>query len=404
MPLKVSLDSAMYQVVLFLAFVTPLSTAAASIGVGLGALFIIVCSIRNKELPKFDVNLLEILAIYLVCQIVIAAESWDPVASFREVFGELHRFLPLIFAMTFIKERKQLCGVLIASIASMLINDVAGIYQYFVQGEPRAFGFSHTPTFYGSFMLMQFPLMIFIAQLEFLPPLCRGFAIGGAVLSLICLVLSMTRGAWLAFVVVVMLFAMLEKNYRRVVAKICAGLAIVFLIVAMTSPKIQDRLSTMVSTKFQSNTERVLMWKSAAEMFYDYPICGVGQKMFFKAYNEQYISDEARERPGEIGRGHTHPHNNILHMASEGGLIGLAAFIGLYAYFFWIFFKQFRREKNIPFGAGITALLILAGLQLEGLTDTNMNQVPIMREFWLLAGTLIAAEKIIRGSEVFDNR
>ena len=105
MPLKVSLDSAMYQVVLFLAFVTPLSTAAASIGVGLGTLFIIVCSVRNKELPKFDANILKVVAIYLICQIAIAAESWDSLISFREVLCETHRFLPLIFAMTFINDR-----------------------------------------------------------------------------------------------------------------------------------------------------------------------------------------------------------------------------------------------------------------------------------------------------------
>ena len=97
---------------------------------------------------------------------------------------------------------------------------------------------------------------------------------------------------------------------------------------------------------------------------------------------------------GEVG--HTHPHNNLLHRASEGGLLGLASFVGLYVYFFWKFFTQFKREKIFAFGAGMTGILILAGLQLEGLTDTNMNQVPIMREFWLLAGTLLAAEKIFK--------
>ena len=396
MPLKISLDSAIYQVVLVLAFVTPLSTAAASIAVGLGLLFIIVNCVRTKTFPQFDANILEVLAVYLVCQILIAAASWEPLISFREVIGEAHRFLPLIFAMTFIKNRAQLCGVLMASLLAMLINDAAGIYQYFAIGEPRAFGFSHTPTFYGSFMLIQFPLMIFIARLDFLPSIWRGLAIFGAGLSLVCLVLSMTRGAWLAFVAVALILILLEKKYRRVAAKICAGLAIVFVLVALTSPKIQDRLSTLVNANFQSNTERVLMWKSSLEIFKDYPIFGVGQKMFVEAYNGQYISDEAKERPGIIGRGHTQPHNNLLHRVSEGGVVGLAAFIGLYAYFFWKFYTQFRREKNFPFSAGLTAFLILAGLQLEGLTDTNMSQVPIMREFWLLAGTLIAAENILK--------
>ena len=138
------------------------------------------------------------------------------------------------------------------------------------------------------------------------------------------------------------------------------------------------------------------MWKAAAEIFYDYPISGVGQKMYVNAYNKYYITKEARERPGETNEGHTQPHNNFLQRASEGGLLGLMSFIGLYAYFFWKFFIQFKREKNFSFGAGMTAILILAGLQLEGLTDTNMNQVPIMREFWLLAGTLLAAENLLK--------
>lgn len=387
---KISLDSAMYQVMLLMAFTVPLSTAAASIAVVLGAFFIIVWSVRHKKLPPFDVNILEVLAVYLVFQIFIAASSWESWNSFREVFGELHRLFPLIFALTFIKNREQLCGVLIASLLAFLINDMAGIYQYVVKDEPRAFGFNHTPTFYGSFMLMQLPILIYMAQLKILPTLWKKLAAVTAFLSLICLVLSMTRGAWLAFVMVIVIFVVLEKRFRRLTAKICAGLTIIFLIVLFVSPTIQDRLATMTDTNFQSNTERVLMWKAAAEIFCDYPITGVGQKMFVNAYNKYYITREAKEI------GHTQPHNNFLQRASEGGLIGLSAFIGLYAYFFWKFFTQFKREKNFAFGAGITAILILAGLQLEGLTDTNMNQVPIMREFWLLAGTLIAAEDILK--------
>ncbi|MBO4780087.1 MAG: O-antigen ligase family protein, partial [Selenomonadaceae bacterium] len=386
----------MYYVVLLMAFAVPLSTAAASIAVGLGTLFVIVYAVRHRVLPNFDVKLLEILAVYIVCQIFTAVTSWDPAISFREVVGEIHRFFPLIFAMTFIKRREQLGGVLIATILASLINDAAGIFQYVVQGEPRAYGFNHTPTFYGSFMLMQLPMMIFIAQSEILSPLWKRLAIVTAGLSLICLVLSMTRGAWLALVAVIVIFFVLEKKYRQVTAKIFAGLAIVFLLVSMTSPKLQARLATLTDANFQSNSERVLMWESAIEIFRDYPIYGVGQKMFFKAYNEQYISPDAQERPGKDRRGHTHPHNNFLHRASEGGLIGLLSFVGLYIYFFWKFFTQFRREKQFKFSAGLTAFLILAALQFEGLTDTNMNQVPIMREFWLLAGTLIAAEEILK--------
>ena len=88
---KISLDSAMYKVILLLAFAVPLSTALASITVGIGTLFIIFWSMRHKKLPPFDVNILEVLSVYLVFQIFIAAASWEPWNSFREVVGEVHR-------------------------------------------------------------------------------------------------------------------------------------------------------------------------------------------------------------------------------------------------------------------------------------------------------------------------
>ena len=394
MPKKFSLDAAMFVVVLLMAFAVPLSTAAASIAVGLGVLFIAVNFARTRKLPTFDAKILEVLALYLVCQVITALTSWEVLTSLREVLGEVHRFFPLLFAMTFIKRREQLCGVLIVSLVAFLINDAAGIWQV-INGKPRAYGFNHTPTFYGSFMLMQLPIMIFMARSEILPMLWKRLAVFGAALSLVCLVLSMTRGAWLALVATALVFVLMERRYLRVTAKIFAGLAIIFLLVTIFSPRLQDRLITLTDANFQSNSERVLMWQSAAEIFRDYPLTGVGQKMFFRAYNEEYISPDAQERPGEDMRGHTHPHNNFLHRASEGGLIGLLSFVGLYVYFFREFFLQWRRERN-AFGAGITAFLMLAALQFEGLTDTNMNQVPIMREFWLLAGTMIAAEGLMK--------
>ncbi|MBR4904972.1 MAG: O-antigen ligase family protein [Selenomonadaceae bacterium] len=393
---KISLDSAMYQVVLFMAFVVPLSTAAASIAICLGIIFIICWSLKNKTCPQFDLDILEVLAVYLVCQMLIALMSLEPLISFREVLGELDRFFPLIFAMTFIKRREQLCGVLIASLLAFLINDLAGIYQYFIQGEPRAYGFTNSPTTYGPVVLMQLPILIFIAQSEIMPRLWRGISIFTACFTFIALILSMTRASWLALVAMIIIFVALNKKYRLITAKICAGLAIIFLSATFISPTLQERVSTIIDTKFQSNTERVLMWESAINIFKDYPIHGIGQEMFFKVYNEQYISPYAKERPDKNKDGHSQAHNNFLNVACEGGIIGFASFIGLYTYFFWKFFTQMTREKEFAFSAGLTAFLIISALMIEGLMNTYTNMTAIMREFWLLAGTMIAAENILK--------
>lgn len=387
----------MYGVVVAIALLTTLSTALTTIAVALGVLFIIYNYFRTKKFPHFDAGLLKILAFYFSTQILIAVTSLDAAVSLREVGGEMHRFLPLIFASTFVQNESQLRGVLIATLISSFINDAVGVYQYFVQGMPRAIGLEYSPTFFASSMLIQIPILIFMAQENFLPKNLRPVAIGVALLSVICLGLSMTRGAWLAFTATIFLFAIFEKKYRMLTAKLFVALIVAFLIVLAISPQLQTRIDTLTDRNFQSNTERILMWESAINIFSDYPVHGIGQKMFEKMYNEQYISPDAKERPDENMSGHTHPHNNFLFVMSEGGIIGLVSFIGLYGYLFRRFFLQYKQENFMTFSAGLTLLLILVALHLEGLTDTNLNQVKLMREFLVIAGALIAVRLGARG-------
>lgn len=385
----------MYGVVLALALFSTLSTAAATIAVALGTLFIIYNYFITKKFPQFDLEILKVLAIYFAAQILIALTSLDILVSLREVLGEFHRFFPLIFAMTFIKNREQLIGVLIATLISSLINDAFGVYQYFVKEMPRAQGLEYSPTFFASSMLIQIPILIFMVKENLTPKMLRPVAVFTILLSVFCLGLSLTRGAWLAFVAVIFIFAILEKKYRKATAKVFTALLIAFLVVLSLSPKLQGRIATLTDRNFQSNSERILMWESAIQIFEDYPIHGIGQKMFEKMYNEQYISPYAKERPDEEMSGHTHPHNNFLFALSEGGLIGLASFIFLYAYFFRRFFLQYKRESAMKFSAGLTLFIILLALHLEGLTDTNLNQVKLMREFWVIAGSLMAANRFL---------
>ena len=275
----------MYGVVLVIALCATISTAITTVAVATGTLFIIYNYFRNKEFPQFDLELLKVLAIYFAAQILIALTSLNVAVSLREVIGEMHRFLPLIFAMTFIKNKSQLQGVLIATLISSLVNDSVGVYQYFIKGMPRAQGLEYSPTFFASSMLIQIPILIFMVKEHLTPKILRPAVIFTILLSVFCLGLSLTRGAWLAFIAVIFIFALLEKKSRIATAKIFTALLIVFLIVLAMSPKLQGRLETFTDMNFQSNSERILMWESAINIFEDYPIHGIGQKMFEKIYN-----------------------------------------------------------------------------------------------------------------------
>lgn len=383
----------MFLVVLALAFFSEISTAAASFIIALGVIILAWNFFRTRELPNFESEILKVLAIYFAAQILIASFSINQAISFRDVFAEFYRFFPLIFAMTSVKNKNQLRLILIAVLIVGILDCLTGIFQCLVLGKPRASGFNNSPTFFASAMLIHLPVQIFILSSEFMPKIWRRTAGAAIILSLIGLILSMTRGAWLAIILVTIIFFMLERKHRTRTVKIFAVIVSVSAILLMNSVVLQARISTLTNLKFQSNAERILMWQASEKIIRDYPLLGAGQKTFAELYNGSYFPPEAKER------GHTQPHNNFLNEACEGGAVGAIVFVGFYAYFFRRFYLQHKQERDMKFSAGMTVILILAGLHLEGLTDTNLIQVPLMREFWIIAGTLSAAHRILYDSE-----
>ena len=392
MKINRNIDNVIYKLILILAFSINFSTAIASILTGLICLIIIYKSIKNKKFPSIDKEFIIIFSIYFILQVIIAIFSMNPLISFRETIGELHRCFPFFFAILYIKNKHQLKNILIVILIANIINDFMALYQWFILNIPRPSAFNHTATFFGSFLLMQIPIHVFIAMLSIMPNWSRKLAIFACTISLISLSISLTRGAWLAFIVVSVIFIILEHRRRKITIRLLSIILICFIISAIFSPLISRSIKTITDPYYSSNTERILMWQSSINIFKDYPIHGIGQSMFQKIYNDKYILPNAIDRPGKNGsKGHSHPHSNIFKFLSEGGLIGIFAFIFLHGYFLHRFYILYWYEKRLMnFSAGLTAFLILLGLQLEGLTDTNMNQVPIMREYWLLIGILLS--------------
>lgn len=384
-----SLDRAMYGVVIALALFITTSTALANIAVAVGVLFIALEFFRTKKLPKFDTEILKVLAIYFAAQVFIAIMSLNPAVSFREVAGESHRFLPLIFAMTFIKSKSQLRDVLIVILITSFVNEIVGLVQYFILGETRAYGLNKWATFFSSIVLMQILIQIFISQLEIMPKFWRILSVISCLLAAIALIASLTRISWITAFVVAIIFIFMEKRYRTIAIKILSVLLTVFIIVLMSSPFLLDRFKTIYDVNFQGNHERVLMWESSLKIFEDYPLHGIGQNMFRDVYNGEYISEDAVES------WHSQAHNNIINTAVERGIIGIIAFFILYGYFFRRFFIQFKKEQNMKFSAGLTAFLIAVAIHFAGLTETNLSLSIIIREFWFFSGILIAAHPIL---------
>lgn len=383
-------EKSMYIVMMLFAFVSNFSTGATSICIALAAVIILVQKIREGKFFFADKNIWKIVSIFLMVQLLIALFSVNVMESLGDVWATMYRFIPLLMGIGYLKNQQQLLGILGALLISVFINDITGLYQFCVLGNLRPKGMNGAATLYASQLLLILPIIYMI----FRDRLCVSRWFSGSMLAftVIMLFLSGTRGGWLTFVVVLVSLLVLEKKYRKHVAVVCLFFSMVCGSVAVGSQFVQARIATIVDTKYQSNSERLLMWQSAFAMFKDYPVHGVGQDQFGYMYNTKYISPLAKERGDEDYRkGHGHPHNNFFKFLAEGGVVGITAFLLLHGYFLYRMILLYRKEKNIDsVSCGMIGILIFLGLHLEGMTDTNANQVPIMREYWFLMGLLLA--------------
>jgi len=401
-------DNFMSGVLILMGLASHLSTAMMSVLIGIGILFFLLDVWQKRIGHPFrpiDWAAGVVFGAFSVSILLEALLSLEPGRSLSEAASTIFHMVPFFLALFYVRSWRVAGFILTAFAVSALLNDVWAYLQVKWKiesgwGPGRPVGFSKSPTFLGSFMLLTIPLLLLVPHA--LPGWIRRiFLWGCGIFSMYILVLSQTRGAWLAFGGVLLLFVLLNRRHRAICL---SGLVILVLSGAMlyhTSPVIQDRWETMSNEKFQSNTERVLMWKGAAQIFADHPVFGVGQGEFGLVYNRDYLAPEAKERPRDPNNprsGHGHPHNNLLKVLSERGLVGIAFFLLLHGFILWELLRALRRgEGKKAYAFALAGILTFAGVQFEGMTDTNLQLAHIVRTYWFLMGLCLATGQIREG-------
>lgn len=382
-----------------------LSTALMSTVMGIGAIILLFDIVRHREAllaGRWDAQMGKVLVIFAVTLFVSAAFSLERGRSFHEAVSTLFSMLPFFLALFYVRSWRLAAAIVGAFAVSAFLNDLwAALQVYFHLNfgwGNRPVGFSKSPTFLGSFMLMTIPVLFLVPAHLFSRLPWKVFCWGCSIFSIVVLFLTQTRGAWIAFFGTVIVLVLLEVRYR----KVCLVGLIVLLMACMTAfheyPEYYTRAGQTLDPQFQSNTERVLMWKAAVQIFADHPIVGIGQDEFGLVYNRDYISLQAKERPVDPNNprsGHGHPHNNLLKVLSERGLVGIAGFLLVHGFVLLQLYRAFRRAKNPnAYMFAFAAILVFVGVQMEGLTDTNLQISQIARTYWFLLGLCFAAAQM----------
>lgn len=389
----------MYWDLMLLALAANVSTGISSVAVGLGILIVILQYLFLRKLPVMDKGIGKAFVLFFSIQIVIAALSIDPAVSFRTIFGELHRFFVLFFALMYLTDKKRIGNVLLAFVFSSLINDAEAIRQAVqtnFQNAHLVYGFNNAHTLFASQCLAGLPASMFamVYPYEQRKKLKQYFAFFTTLCTIAAIIISGARGGWVALAVAAIAYILLSRVHVKAIIITSIILGVMGACAVVWLPWAHQYAASITDFKHRANTERFLMWQSAIDIIRDYPLHGIGQDRFALLYNAKYISPMARERApeGQPEKGHGHPHNYILKITSEGGMLGLSAFLIFYGYLvyrLWIMYRQEYGKTLVP--CGMAGLLLFVGILAEGMTDTNMNQVPIMRAYWLSMGVYFAA-------------
>jgi putative inorganic carbon (HCO3(-)) transporter len=198
----------------------------------------------------------------------------------------------------------------------------------------------------------------------------------------LALILTFSTGGWLgALAATLVVFGAMGR--RRIAIRV--GAVSLGLLLLTSGLAIAGALPERLNPLRQTGGFRLDLWQSSLEMVRDHPLLGIGLDNFAYVY-QAYLREGAVAEPNL-----SHPHNWVLHMWLELGLLGLVAFVWLVARF-WRQVRMGTESRWLVAGAAGA----MADLLVHGLLDNSYFLVDLAFIFWLCLALAAGARAAVR--------
>jgi len=323
--------------------------------------------------------------LFLATTLVGVLMSFDNLASLAEWLRLLSIFALFLSGFLLVDTQLELKRLVKVAVLSALIPGFFALYQYFTDTGltvplegiyNRIYGTFAHPNLFAYYLVLVSVLAAYLLgasrkkfvadQIFFLP----------LVFFLALLVLTFTRGAWLALVLVMFIVGLIKFRKFLVVGLV----AILFAYIFVTP--INNRVNDLFSRNpYGSISWRIKLWTDSLAYVGDNRLLGYGTGL---------ASELILEKRGEA-YGSSDPHNDYLKIALENGLIGLFFYAALLIALVYRLLAAYLAGR----GSEIKILaLILFGLTISfiimGFADNILRNTALMWAFWSLAGALFA--------------
>lgn len=370
-----------------------ISIAAGNIFLGIAVLLFLMCVYKKKAIIDKDIKkYYYAIGFFVLTMLSSAFFSGDIVYGLKRWADMwVWRLMPFAVITCCVKKEDSI-KILKASCLGISIGILCLIYQG-VSGDGRAAGFFGHPMTFAGYLCMYLPLFL-LGYFENLFGVKYKYVSGIMFLAgFAALIFNGTRGAWIAVAMTagILLLYYMVRNKRNfivgiILVAVCCGILV-------NNSAFMHRMSTITNNKYQSNSERLLMWNSAWNMFKDHPVFGVGLGQYKDNYQQKYISPKAKEPNLE------HAHNNFMQMLAENGMVGFLGFMTMFTYIIWHNFRKFLTSKNI-YSLAICAVTIT--LLLQGFTEFNFGNSAVVKAYWLILGCLVALIENVNKDNIIE--
>jgi O-antigen ligase len=209
----------------------------------------------------------------------------------------------------------------------------------------------------------------------------RWGALAVALIGTVTLAATFTRSAWIGLSIA--LAVVMAATRPRWIA---ALVGVIILLVVLAPPPWRARALSAFDPHHPTNVERTYMWQGGIAMLRDRPWTGVGLQDMKPVY-DRYKPPAAKERAG-------HLHSVPIQIAASMGLIGLAAFVWLYASLLRAAGAGLRgmlRARGVAAGVRLGVLAGLIGFLVAGCFEWNFGDEELLYLLYTLAGIAWAA-------------
>jgi putative inorganic carbon (HCO3(-)) transporter len=340
---------------------------------------VIYAGIQSKKDSTQIANLHPFILVFFIVGLVSASLCHYKLAAFAEVSWLFLLACLVMLSATFFSHKPAEKMQWISRLALLIaITHVAGIsvrvfasLELFGSVDASAFvlGFAN-PRFESALHVMIIPLLVFITANQNAHVESRLAALILASI-LVCINCALgTRAFWVAYLIaipVVVVGVTWERAKRFVLTigvTLFAGILMYLLLIAVNK-KITPNASTLPSPTDRISFNRTELWSKAWSDFGTSPLFGIGPYQF-------------ATWPNRFG---SHPHNWVLQLLSEWGILGTAAFFGATVQLFFRLAKVVRRDEDRGSKDPAFAVLVVCISSLaNGLVDGNLL-MPVSQSF-----------------------